>query len=75
MRSTLAKVKRNKAVGQNGIETDMILAIDGFRIYMNSEIFIRIYDSGEILEDLTKCMFIAIKKEEKTRVNSNTIGQ
>ncbi|MGX9987587.1 reverse transcriptase domain-containing protein [Soonwooa purpurea] len=61
--AALAKLKRNKAPGPDGIVAEMMTALDDFGIEKLTEITNGIYNSGEIPEDLSRSIFIALPKK------------
>ncbi|MCH9665805.1 MAG: hypothetical protein K0U41_08180 [Gammaproteobacteria bacterium] len=63
VRAALAKMKRNKAAGPDEIVTEMITALEEFGIEKLTEVVNEIYDSGEIPDDLSKSIFIALPKK------------
>lgn len=65
VRSALSKMKRNKAMGPDEIATEMIVALDEFGLEKLTEIINEIYDSGEVPEDLSKSIFIALPKKQE----------
>ena len=56
-------MKTNKAAGPDGIVTEMVTALDDFGIEKLTEVTNEIYESGEIPEDLSKSIFIALPKK------------
>ena len=63
MTAALAKSKRNKAAGPDGIVTEMLTALDDFGIKKITELINEIYNSGEIPEELSRSIFIALPKK------------
>ena len=63
VRATLRKMKRNKAAGPDGVVIEMILALEDFGIDKLTEILNEVYNSGEIPDDLSKSVFIALPKK------------
>ncbi|XP_042884442.1 uncharacterized protein LOC122261026 [Penaeus japonicus] len=63
VRVAIGKMKKNKAPGPDKIVTEMIKALDEFGIDKMTEIINEIYDSGEIPEELSKSIFIALPKK------------
>ena len=63
VRAALQKLKKNKAAGPDDIVTEMIVALEDFGIEKLTEILNEVYDSGEIPEDLSKSIFIALPKK------------
>ena len=53
-------MKRNKAAGPDDIVTEMIVALKDFGIEKLTEVLNEVYDSGEIQEDLSKSISIAL---------------
>lgn len=62
----MAKLNRNKAVGPDGIVTEMLIALDDFGIEKITEIINEIYNNGDIPEDLSRSIFIALPKKPGT---------
>ncbi|XP_069991643.1 uncharacterized protein [Penaeus vannamei] len=62
-RAAMAKKKRNKAAGQDEIATEMLTSLDEFGTDKLVEIINGIYDNGEIPEDLSRSVFIALPKK------------
>lgn len=57
------KLNRNKAaVGPDGIVTEMLLDLDDFGIYNITTEINELYKSGNIPEDLSKFIFVALPK-------------
>ncbi|XP_042883267.1 uncharacterized protein LOC122260182 [Penaeus japonicus] len=63
VRVAIGKMKKNKAPGPDKIVTEMIKALDEFGIDKMTEVINEIYDSGEIPEELSKSIFIALPKK------------
>ena len=63
VRATLCKMKRNKAAGPDGVVIEMILTLEDFGIDKLTEILNEVYNSGEIPDDLSKSVFIALPKK------------
>ncbi len=59
----LSKMKKNKAAGPDDIVVEMLTSLEEFGIEKLTEIVNEIYDSGEIPEDLSKSIFIALPKK------------
>ena len=66
VRAVVAKMRKNKAAGPDEIMTEMIMALDEFGIEKLTEVINEIYDSGEIPEELSKSIFIALPKKPGT---------
>ena len=66
VKAAISKIKRNKAKGPDGIVIEMIQALDDLGIESVTNIANRIYDTGEIPDDLTKSVFIALPKKAGT---------
>lgn len=66
-RLVLTKMSRNKAEEPYGVVTEMLSAINNLRIDMSTKVINKIYDSGEILEDLGISMFLMMLKKKKGR--------
>ena len=56
-------MKNNKATGPNEIAVEQIKGLEEFGIEKLTLILNEIYDSGEIPEDLSKSIFIALAKK------------
>ena len=63
VRAAPQEMKRNKAAGPDDIVTEMIVALEDFGIEELTEVLNEVYDSGEIPEDLSKSIFIALPKK------------
>ena len=64
VRAEVAKIRKSKAAGPDEIMTEMIMALDEFGIEKLTEVINEIYDSGEIPEELSKSIFIALPKNQ-----------
>lgn len=56
VRSALAKLNRNKTAGSNGIVIEILAAFQHWQDYGNNKLN---KDSGVILEDLSRSIFVA----------------
>ncbi|CAF1635495.1 unnamed protein product, partial [Adineta ricciae] len=56
-------MKTNKATGPDGISIEMIHCLDELGVKVMTKLINKIYDTGEIPEDLTKSIFIALPKK------------
>ncbi|CAF1369208.1 unnamed protein product [Adineta steineri] len=56
-------MKTNKATGPDGISIEMIQCLDELGVDVMTKLINKIYDTGEIPEDLTKSIFIALPKK------------
>lgn len=63
MKSALDKINRNKAAGPEGILTEILSASGDFGINKIIEVINEIYDSGDITENLTTCIFVTLPKK------------
>lgn len=63
MKYQLAKIKNNKARGQVEILIEILTASEDSWIHKLAELINRIYDNGEILDDLSKFLPIALPKK------------
>lgn len=63
VRLVLDKMNWNKTEGENGIVIKMLTVLDDFSIDKNAEMISKIYNSGKILEDLSKPTLVALPKE------------
>ena len=66
VRQAIKSMKGNKATGPVGIFVAMILSLDELGVDAITNLVNKIYDTGEIPEDLTKSIFIAIPKKSGT---------
>ena len=62
VRAAIAKMKRNKTAGPDKIVIEMVTALEDFGIEKVTEVINEIYNTGEIPEDLSKSIFIALPK-------------
>ena len=62
VRAAMAKMKRNKTAGSDEIVIEMVTALEDFGIEKVTEVINEIYNTGEIPEDLSKSIFIALPK-------------
>ncbi|CAF1377520.1 unnamed protein product [Adineta ricciae] len=56
-------MKMNKATGPDGISVEMIQCLDEIGVDVMTKLVNKIYDTGDIPEDLTKSIFIALPKK------------
>ncbi|CAF4923470.1 unnamed protein product, partial [Rotaria magnacalcarata] len=56
-------MKTNKATGSDGISIEMIQCLDERGVDIMTKLINKIYDTGELPEDLTKSIFIALPKK------------
>ena len=63
VRQAIKSMKLNKATGPDGISIEMIQCLDELGVDVMTKLINRIYDTGEIPEDLTKSIFIALPKK------------
>ena len=63
VKAAMSKMKRNIAVGPDEITTEMLQALDEFEVEKLTELIYIVYDSGEIPDDLSKAIFIALPKK------------
>jgi len=63
VRGALQTMKRNKAAGPDEVVTEMIVVLEDFGIEKLTEVLNEVYDSGQIPEDLSKSIFIALPKK------------
>ena len=61
--SALEKMKRNKAAGPDETVTEMLTSSEDFDIENLIDLVNRVYDSGEIPEDLSRLIFMALPKK------------
>lgn len=62
----LAKIRRNKAAGPDKIVIEMLTVLDNFRINKIPAVINKVLDNGEILEDVSRCIFIVLTKKPYT---------
>ena len=62
VRIAMSKMKNNKAAGPDEIVAEMVSALDDFGLQKLTECLNEIYDTGEIPEELSKSIFIALPK-------------
>ena len=58
----MAKMKRNKSAGPDEIVIDVLTALEGFGIEKVTKVINKVSNTGEIPEDLSKSIFIALPK-------------
>jgi hypothetical protein len=63
VRQAIKSIKNNKATGSDGIAAEMIRSLDELGVDVFTKLINNIYDTGEIPEDLTKSIFIALPKK------------
>ena len=63
VRFAIKQMKRNKACGPDNIYAELLQATDEFRVDKVTEIANDMYNSGNIPEDLSKSIFIALPKK------------
>ena len=66
VRQAIKSMKSNEATGPDEISTEMIQSLDEIGVDTITKLINDIYDTGEIPEDLTKSMFIALPKKSGT---------
>ena len=64
VRAAVAKARKNKAARPDEIVAEMVMALDEFGIEKRIDVINKIYDTGEIPEDLSKSVFIALSTQE-----------
>ena len=62
----LGSMKKGKAVGEDGVALEMILALGEFGVDELTKLFNKIYASGKIIECMSESVFIALPKVEGT---------
>jgi len=55
-------MKRNKAAGPDEIVTEMLTSLEDFGMEKLTELINKLYNSGEIPNDLSKSIFTALPK-------------
>src|SRR5438132_191225 len=63
VRFAIKQMKRNKACGPDNIYAELLQATEEFRVDKITEIAYDMYNSGNIPEDLSKSIFIALPKK------------
>ena len=63
VRQAIKSMKGSEATGPDGIFVEMIQSLDELSVDAITNLVNKIYDTGEIPEDLTKSIFIAIPKK------------
>ncbi|CAF5174075.1 unnamed protein product, partial [Rotaria magnacalcarata] len=63
VRQAIKSMKTNKATGPDGISTEMIQCLVELGVDIMTKLINKIYDTGELPEDLTKSIFIALPKK------------
>ncbi|CAF3582803.1 unnamed protein product [Rotaria socialis] len=63
VRQAIKSMKTNKATGSDGISIEMIQCLDERGVDIMTKLINKIYDTGELPEDLTKSIFIALPKK------------
>ena len=62
VKQAIKSMKINKAAGPDGIFAEMIQSLNELGVHVMTKLINKIYDTGEIREDLTKSIFIALPK-------------
>ena len=62
VKSSLYKLKSNKAAGPDEVVTEMLIALEDYGIDKLTDIVNEIYDTGVIPEELSRSIFIALPK-------------
>ena len=65
VRQAIKSMKSNKAMGLDGISIEIIPSLDDLGVDVITKLINMIYDTGEIPEDLTKSIFIALPKKSR----------
>ena len=65
VRQAIKSIKSNKAVGSDGISTEMIQSLDELGVDAITKLINVIHDTGEILEDLTKSLSAALPRKPR----------
>ncbi|ELU12394.1 hypothetical protein CAPTEDRAFT_212104 [Capitella teleta] len=63
VRNALKKMKTRKATGADGVAVEMFSALEDLGVQKLTNILNKIYDTGNIPEDLLKSVFIALPKK------------
>ena len=63
VRQAIKSMKTNKATDPDGISVEMIQSLDELGVDVMTKLINKIYDTGEIPEELTKSIFIALPKK------------
>ena len=64
--AAIAYMKRGKAVGEDGIDAEVIQVLGEFAVEKLTSLFQKMYESGYIVESLCESVFIALPKVEGT---------
>ena len=59
----MKKIKKGKALGPDSINIELLEAVEEFGVDQITKIFNNIYETGQIPEDLSKSIFIALPKK------------
>lgn len=62
VRFTLKKMKTGKAIGADGVATEMVTALEDFGIKKVTKLLNKIYHTGKIPEDMKRVVFSALPK-------------
>ena len=63
IRAALAKMKRNNAAGPDEIVAEMLTAMEEFGVQKLADLINKNYESGEIPDDLSKSVFVALPEK------------
>ena len=63
VKNAIKTMKNNKAPGPDGITSEMIQSLEELGVDILTKLTNKIYDTGEIPEDLSKSIFIALPKK------------
>ncbi len=63
VKEAIRKMKRNKATGPDEIAVELIKSLEEFGVEKLTELLNEVYDTGDIPEDMSKSIFIALPKK------------
>ena len=66
VKAAIASMKRGKAVGEDGIDVEVIQALGDFAVDQLTSLFQKMYETGYVVESLCESVFIALPKVEGT---------
>ena len=66
VKAAIASMKTGKAVGEDGIDVEVIQALGDFGVDQLTSLFQKMYETGYVVESLCESVFIALPKVEGT---------
>ena len=66
VKAAITSMKRGKAVGEDGIDAEVIQVLGEFAVDQLTSLFQKMYESGYVVESLCESVFIALPKVEGT---------